>query len=148
MKTVASQAKVFPDWWHIALGLVLVFAPLISRAETQVYSEDDLVRIGNDVYMKGDYIGASLFLFAYIQKNPALMTSNPDFANQVQRNYQYSLDQVRKAWSERDQLRAQVRQPAGSGIGSTSSGLTQAPPPPLKIPPNMHMRGADKVVQP
>jgi hypothetical protein len=125
------------------------FRILLSHAQTQVYSTDDLVRIGNDVYTKGDYIGASLFLFAYIQKNPDLMTSNPDWAKQVQRNYQYSLDQVRKAWNERDQLQAQARQAAArQGVGSTSSGLTQAPPPPLNIPPNMQMRGVDKAVRP
>jgi hypothetical protein len=147
MKTVGHTTNAFLNWRFLALGLVLVFAPL-SHAQTQVYSEDDLVRIGNDVYKKGDYIGASLFLFAYIQKNPELMVSNADWAKQVQRNYQYSLDQARQAWNERDQLQAQARQQAArSGLGSTTAGLTQAPPPPLNIPPNMHMRGADNVVR-
>jgi hypothetical protein len=146
MKAVTHTTNAF--WRFLALGLVMLFAPL-SHAQTQVYTTDDLVRIGNDVYQKGDYIGASLFLFAYIQKNPALMTSNPDWAKQVQRNYQYSLDQARKAWNERDQLQAQARQAAArQGLGSTSSGLTQAPPPPLNIPPNMQMRGVDKAVRP
>jgi hypothetical protein len=126
MKTVAHTSNAILDWRFLALGLVLVFAPL-SRAQTQVYSDDALVRIGNDDYKKGDYISAALFLFAYIQKNPALMTSNPDFANQVQSLYQYSRDAVWQAWNERDQLRAQA--------GSNSSGLTKRPPPPLNIPP-------------
>jgi hypothetical protein len=125
MKAVARTTKVFLDWRFLVLGLLLVFAPL-SRAQTQVYSDDQLVRIGNDDYIKGDYISASLFLFAYIQKKPALMTSKPDFANQVQRNWQFSRDQVWKAWNDRARL---------EDNSSTSAGLTQAPPPPLKIPP-------------
>lgn len=130
MKTVALTPNAILDWRVLALGVALVFAPL-SHAQTQVYSDDALVRIGNDDYKQGDYISAALFLFAYIQKNPAQMTSNPDFARQVQDIYQYSRDAVWQAWNERAQLKAQVRQQGGS----TSQGLTKTPPRPLNIPP-------------
>jgi hypothetical protein len=118
------------------LFLLLILTSLLTstlHSQTQRYSDDQLVSIGQDVYRKGDYAAASLFLFAYIQKNPELMSTDAEFAAEVQKAYQYSLDQVRSALSERDRLKVQVAAQAHDGIGSTTSGLHEAPPP-LNIP--------------
>jgi hypothetical protein len=111
----------------MAIGVSLGLASSL-HSQTQRYTDDQLLRIGQDVYLKRDYVGASLFLFAYIQKNPQLMSTNAELSSQVQSAYQYSLNQVRSAWTV--SLKAQ-----GDAGGSTTSGLS-SPPPPLRIPPN------------
>jgi len=109
---------------------LLLLSTSTLHSQAQVYTTDQLIQIGRDVYKQGDYVGASMFLFAYIQKQPALMSNNPQFGAQVQKAYQFSLDAARKAWN------ASPKQSAGStnipNLGSSTQGLSV--PPPLDIP--------------
>jgi hypothetical protein len=119
----------------------LCFAALLLQLSTsvhsqsQVYTDGQLIQIGQDVYQKRDFVGAVMFLFAYIQKNPQALSTNSQFNKEVQTAYQFSLDQVRNAW-----VAGQVAQnrpgPGGSpGVGMVTQGLGVRPPP-LTIPPN------------
>jgi len=117
---------------HLILLLTLpLFLNTVLDSQTPLFSDDQLVRIGQDVYRKGDYIGASLYLFAYIQKRPALISNNAAFEKEVQGAYQYSLDEVRRAWSERQSLSKSNR--GDESDASITHGLHR-PPPPLNIP--------------
>lgn len=74
----------------ITVFLLLLFS---FPAESQLYSENQLINYGIEYYKQMQYLKASLFLFAYIQKQPDLM-QNPKFAKEVQDAYIHSLNQA------------------------------------------------------
>src|SRR5262245_57305380 len=117
----------------VLLCLVCTMA-LLSQFSTPVYSEaqrysdSQLIQIGQDVYSKGDYVGALMFLFAYIQKNPQVLSTNPQFRAEVQTAYEFCLRQVRSAWDSR-QVASSASATNQSGVGSKISGMGSAPPP-------------------
>jgi hypothetical protein len=104
-----------------------------AHSDTQRYSDSQLIQIGQDVYNKGDYVAASMFLFAYIQKNPQALSTNSQFTAEVQKAYQFSLDEVRKAWNTHQTAPSQASNQ--QGVGKVTQGLGTAPPP-LRIPDN------------
>jgi hypothetical protein len=128
--------------------LLLLPVLVCSRSECQIYSDDQLVQMGTDKLKSSDFPMASVYLFAYIQRNPQLMSAHPKFAKEVQVGYQYALDQVNQTIKERDQLKGQLAQARAEADGK---GMTQAeirqPPPRIEIPQSSSspMSGAKSV---
>ena len=130
MKTATLSVQFRPQILVCVLLLVLTST---LRAQTQVYSPDALIRIGQDAYLKQDYVAASFFLFAYIQSRPSLMATNPEFAAQVQSAFTFSQNNVREGLQKGTDCRNAQQAKSAGGLGSTSSGLSSAPPR-LEIP--------------
>jgi hypothetical protein len=120
--------------WRLCFFALL---PIIVSAGAlcQSLTDAQLIKMGKSAYDHWDYPQASVYLFAYIQRNPPSMANNVEFAKQVQDAYQHSIDAVNQGLKERDQLRTQLAQARSeSGVGMTTAGIT-IPPPPLNIPP-------------
>ncbi len=110
--------------------LVAVVAPLLSQA--QVYSSEQLFKMGQDAYVARNFVDSALYLYAYMQKTPDLSTTEPQHAEEVQKAYDYSVRMVRSAVVERDRLKKQLAS-MPQNEGSTTAGL-EMPPPPLHGP--------------
>jgi hypothetical protein len=110
--------------------LLLLPVLVCSRSECQIYSDDQLVQMGNAKLQGYDFPMASVYLFAYIQRNPQLMSTHPDFAKDVQKGYQYALDQVNQTTRERDQLKGQLAQARAQadGKGMSQQEIRERPP--------------------
>src|SRR5438132_2778322 len=94
---------------HTTLLLVfmaVVLAPLCGQA--QVYASEQLFKMGQDAYSGYDFVAASVYLYAYMQKTPDLAATQPQHAAEVQKAYEYSVDKVRHALTERDNLKKQL----------------------------------------
>jgi len=110
--------------------LLLLPVLVCSRSECQIFSDDQLVQMGNDKLRSSDFPMASVYLFAYIQRNPQLMSTHPKFAKEVQVGYQYALDQVIQTIKDRDQLKGQLAQARAEadGKGMSQAEIRQQPP--------------------
>ena len=129
---------------HTTLLLVfmaVVLAPLCGQA--QVYASEQLFKMGQDAYSGYDFVAASVYLYAYMQKTPDLAATQPQHAAEVQKAYEYSVDKVRHALTERDNLKKQLASASNNGVGSTTAGL-ELPPPPLHGP-RVHLAIAEYV---
>ena len=81
--------------------------------------------MGYSAYYKQDWAQAAIYLYAYIQKAPVAMSSDIGHAGEVEKAYMYSLDKVKQAINERDQLRAEQSQ---GGTEQRTVGITKQPP--------------------
>jgi hypothetical protein len=119
--------------WNF-LVLLLFVSFFESTSACQTLSDDQLIRMGKAASDGYDFPRAAVYLYAYMQRNPPLMASHPDFAKQVLDVYQNAMNEVKWAFQERDQLKVQLaKAQSESEVGMTTSGLTRQPPP-LNIP--------------
>jgi hypothetical protein len=61
-----------------------------SSFAQRVLSDDELIDSAFNAYRQYKWVMASVYLFAYIQKNPADISSNSDYANEVAKACAYS----------------------------------------------------------
>ena len=116
------------------LVLLLLLSFFKSTSACQTFSDDQLILMGKTASDGFDFPKAAVYLFAYMQRNPPLMASHPDFAKQVQDAYQNAIDQVNWAFQERDQLKVKLaKAQSDTGLGMTTSGIKRKPPQ-LNIP--------------
>ena len=129
--TKQSLSRAFGRVCFLLLLPVLV----CSRSECQILSDDQLVQRGNDKLQSSDFPRAAVYLFAYMQRNPQLMSTYPKFAQEVQDGYEYAINQVIQTIKERDQLKVALAnaRAESSGTGMSQSEIRQ-PPPRIEIP--------------
>lgn len=99
-----------------------------SPADSQVYSDDQLLDYGIQNYDQANYPKAALYLFAYIQRQPQAMAYDQVHAQDVKDAYSYS------------QTRLDSQLQSTSQPGRYTGGLT-VPPPELKRPEKKPMAG-------
>lgn len=76
--------------WMCFLFITLSLSGAAALSAQPIYSDDELVEMGHESYYRNDYTRAAMYLYAYIQRDPPLM-SDPDHAGQVQEALAYSL---------------------------------------------------------
>jgi len=132
MKTHQFSNRVRQLIKMLLMLILAEVAPFCSQAQN--YSSDQLFKMGQDAYRGYNFVDAAVYLYAYMQTKPDLATTNPPHAAEVQKAYEYSVDKVRRAITERDDLRKQLaRVSRDDNTGSTTAGL-EMPPPPLHAP--------------
>lgn len=97
----------------------------------QVMSDDAIYANGQQTYAARDWRYAAVYLFAYIQKNPASMSNEP-FRKEVVKAFDFSMDKLKQQTLEINRLRNQVanyQKKENSGIGVSEQGLETSPPP-------------------
>jgi hypothetical protein len=113
--------------------LCSAFLILVSSVQiyADVYSDEQLLNFGKSAYDQSDFLNAAIYLFAYSQRipMPEMLRSNPEFANQLQAAWQFSVNyvelQFRKLNDDIDRLRQ----------GQPTLTFLSPKPPPLNIPP-------------
>ena len=82
-----------------AIRLIFVFFMInssVANADySTLYSDDQLFNKGREAYSKNKNKEASSYLFAYIQRNPSQMRSNPRHKRQVLEAIQFALEGVK-----------------------------------------------------
>lgn len=103
MKTLSTSVllrKIF---------LIMIFSCSVTVSGAQIFSAAQLYEKGYTAFQSKDYKHATLYLFAYIQKQPAAM-QNQSFAQKVKEVYEYSEERVATGTEPRgDQACACVR---------------------------------------
>jgi hypothetical protein len=95
-----------------------------AKGFSQTLSNETLYEKGQERYAASDWVYASLYLYAYIQRNPPEF-QNPDFNNQVLVAYSYSIGQLKIQVNKSKQINQNTD---NNGEGSITSGLTAPRP--------------------
>lgn len=67
-----------------AAGILLVVGGVASPISAQQYSDDELIRIGNEAWLQRRCVRAGQYLFAYLLRNPAAVRNDPAYRNRLQ----------------------------------------------------------------
>jgi hypothetical protein len=126
---------------HLALGMCIAFLFCLP-VHAQIYSDDQLLDYGIHSYDEGNYPRAAVFLFAFIQRQPDMMTQDQNFAKSVHEAYQYSQMRLDSKW----QVAESPQQQPQLGTSRTTSGLTVQPPE-LKRPEKTQIKSYPLVVR-
>ncbi|RYZ53442.1 MAG: hypothetical protein EOO14_15515 [Chitinophagaceae bacterium] len=97
----------------------------------QVMSDEVIYANGQQTYAARNWRYAAVYLFAYIQKNPASM-SNETFRKEVVKAFDFSMEQLNQQTQEVNRLRNQVanyQKNVNSELGVSEQGLESSPPP-------------------
>src|SRR6266851_7723019 len=110
------------------LLLLLLSVSLLSYpASPQTYTDEDLFEKGFSSYNNRAWLDAAVYLYAYVQRAPQAL-SDSAHAKQVSEAYNYCLEQIKWAFTERDRFGAQLDAQAATGVGRSTQGLTLPPP--------------------
>lgn len=97
--------------------------------DNRLFSDAQLFELAMDTYNRSDWIYAALHLYAYMQRNPAVLRNDPVLAKQVVDALYYSERQMEKARDEAGRLSTCQQQLAGRPeVGANVAGLTAAAP--------------------
>jgi hypothetical protein len=120
---------------RVASVVVLLTGPMLLAVPpvvAQALSESQLYDTGSDAYRRQAYDRAAIFLFAFEQRDPAVLKADPAFAREFHTALDYSKQQLEHdhqlAGDYRQKLQDEASASDGSGIGHSTSGLTAAPP--------------------
>jgi len=107
-----------------------------QQSSAQALTDQQLLDAAVSSYSASNWVEAAPYLFAYIQRSPSAMASDPQHAKSVRDAYNLAISSQRqdeqKCASERQQwvvLEAQ----ANNGVSHTSSEI-RIPPPPIALP--------------
>jgi hypothetical protein len=110
------------------LLLLLLSISLFSHpASPQTYTDEDLFEKGLSSYNNQAWLDAAVYLYAYVQRSPQALSDNAH-AKQVSDAYNYCLERIKGAFTDRDRFKAQLEAQAAAGLGRTTIGLTLPPP--------------------
>jgi hypothetical protein len=114
------------------LEIVLFFAS--SCAFAQVNSDAVLYGNGYKNYTNRNWVYASIYLFAYIQRNPKELAIDEAFKKEITKAFDFTMDRLNEQVAELNNLKkSQARNQNNAGVGSSQQGLS-TPPPPLRQP--------------
>jgi hypothetical protein len=109
---------------RVGSRLALLAVAVAAQLAAQKMPDAELFARGQAAYLKQQFGEAAMYLFAYLDRNPAAMQGDPAHAQQVVQALNYSSAQTAEALNRRcDTAQAQ------GGVQSTSRGLSLAPPP-------------------
>jgi hypothetical protein len=77
--------------WVGPLVITLLLFGNVTFSAMPVLTNDQLLEEGIRCYHQSDYDRAAMYLYAYIQRNPPLLKSNPEHAEQVEDALSWSL---------------------------------------------------------
>lgn len=129
-----SQLSIL-NYKLLLIVLLLTILSVSLYSQTRVNSDEELFDNGYYAYQRHDWSQAAIYLFAYIQKAPVAISSNPKQAGDVAKAYEYSLNRVNQAIKEREQLQKEVIRLGGNittgirGIELPSPILNKPQPP-------------------
>ncbi|MFT3934946.1 MAG: hypothetical protein QM726_15075 [Chitinophagaceae bacterium] len=126
------QSHIKTGFFAILCCTALLFT---FQLRGQNLSSEVLYANGYKNYTDYNWVYASVYLFAYIQRNPAEF-SDPAYKKEVIAAYDFSVKQLNEQKKSYDVLVAKEKKQSGDGsIASTSSGLSLSPPALRKNPP-------------
>jgi peptidoglycan hydrolase-like protein with peptidoglycan-binding domain len=111
-------------------GLLLTTA-VSSPAQAEERSERELFDLAFRAYQNADYLTATIYLTAYVERDPAAMRVNPNHAGEVREALRYArlvVEQYTEVAQLRSDLRTCRNQCSTSNVGSSVSGITVSPP--------------------
>jgi len=137
-----SRYRVFLRIAFVATGVSVGTARSLGA---QLLTDDQLYRAAYDAHGAVDYVNTAIFLYAYIQRNPVVLTNEPARNAEVRSVYQWAVREIQNALQRGKADRARVEQleRGKSGLGSSSQGLGTAPPR-LTPPSAPHTGGAGR----
>ncbi len=118
----------------LSVSLFLFFSLYENESFAQYLSIEVLYANGHKEYNSDNWVYASVYLFAYIQRNPKEF-SDQIYKKEVIAAYDFSVQQLNKQSAEYKTLLAKQKQMEQNqdGIGSTTQGLV-IPKPALRRP--------------
>jgi hypothetical protein len=129
----------------LILGLLL----FTHKGFSQLLSDESLYANGHKSYISRDWIYASVYLFAYIERNPGQFTSDPGFKAEVISAYDFAVGQLNSQTREYNNLLAKEKQREqnnNNGLGSSTHGL-EVQGPPLREPARVRMITTNRLVR-
>ena len=120
--------RPIPGIFYCVRAFLLASLVCATPSRAQVLSDDNLLQQASSAYNQNDYLHAAMDLFAYIQRDPEAMRQDPDHAASVRQAIKYCEDRTRFAFTEAERAKAAKTASSSSGIGSSVSGLSSAPP--------------------
>lgn len=128
MKNLTSRISGVARTSAVVSLVVLVFA-IVARSAGSQLTDDQLLARGAAELKASNWAEASVLLYAYQQRSPAAMASNPTHAAQVVKGYQFARNELATVIADRKRLLAEEQRRAGSnGVGRITSGIGFAPP--------------------
>ena len=107
---------------------VSLLSLLVVSGAAYALTDDALLDRGIFSYNERNYIEAVMHLFAYRERDPALLRNNSQFRSDFNAALDYSRQQLIEQREEVARLREQLRRERDDGIGSRTSGITRTRP--------------------
>jgi hypothetical protein len=113
---------------RISLVIIILFS-LFSKSYGQINSDAVLYDNGHLNYLKQNWAYASIYLFAYIQRDTKSFESDQAFKREVIKAFDYSMGKLTKQVEDLKSLQVQAQNNNNTEDGSSQDGLTTRPPP-------------------
>ncbi len=121
-------------------ALLLCLLLTASKSFAQLFSDEGLYANGHKSYISRDWVYASVYLFAYIERNPKQF-NDAAFKAEVVGAYDFAVGQLNSLTIKYNDMVAREKAEKDknkSGVGSITSGL-EVHGPPLRAPSQVSM---------
>lgn len=134
MKMFLHQ-RYFGPRFNFSYAIALLLSTQLMQAQP-IYSDYELLSNGTNYYNRSDYRNAEVFLFAYVQRNPAFYQTNSQLRREITAAIQDAHSKATTAGAD-------------SKMDGITGSIKITPPPPVQVPgkTNIHLDNIPKYNQ-